>query len=57
MSGGLHADDSKLVFESSEKVEVVSTFDDLKLKDLLLRGIYAYSKENFQVLSCSLPIL
>jgi len=45
MSGGLHADDSKLVFESSEKVEVVSTFDDLKLKDLLLRGIYAYNFE------------
>jgi len=45
MSGGLNADDSKLVFESSEKVEVISTFDDLKLKDLLLRGIYAYNFE------------
>lgn len=34
----------KLVFESSEAVNVVSTFDDLGLKEDLLRGIYAYSK-------------
>ena len=33
----------KLVFESSEAVSVVSTFDDLNLKEDLLRGIYAYS--------------
>ena len=33
----------KLVFESSEAVSVVSTFDDLGLKEDLLRGIYAYS--------------
>jgi len=33
----------KLIFESSEAVSVVSTFDDLNLKEDLLRGIYAYS--------------
>lgn len=33
----------KLVFESSEAVSVVSTFDDLGLKEDLVRGIYAYS--------------
>lgn len=33
----------KLVFESSEAVSVVSTFDDLVLKKDLVRGIYAYS--------------
>ena len=33
----------KLIFESSEAVSVVSTFDDLGLKEDLLRGIYAYS--------------
>jgi hypothetical protein len=33
----------KLVFESSEAVSVISTFDDLGLKEDLLRGIYAYS--------------
>jgi hypothetical protein len=33
----------KLIFESSEAVSVVSTFDDLSLKEDLLRGIYAYS--------------
>lgn len=35
--------DQKLIFESSEAVPVVSTFDDLGLKEDLLRGIYAYS--------------
>ena len=43
MSGGLNQDDSKMVFESSEAVKVVSTFDELQLKEDLLRGIYAYS--------------
>jgi hypothetical protein len=33
----------KLVFESSEAIHVVSTFDDLGLKEDLIRGIYAYS--------------
>ena len=32
------------VFESSEAVKVISTFDDLGLKEDLLRGIYAYSE-------------
>lgn len=31
------------MFESSEAVSVISTFDDLGLKEDLLRGIYAYS--------------
>ncbi|GAV99095.1 DEAD-domain-containing protein [Lentinula edodes] len=35
----------KLVFESSEAVSVVSTFDDLGLKEDLVRGIYAYNFE------------
>jgi hypothetical protein len=43
MSGGLTQEDSKLVFESSEAIKVVSTFDELHLKEDLLRGIYAYS--------------
>lgn len=33
----------KQVFESSEAVSVISTFDDLGLKPDLLRGVYAYS--------------
>ena len=33
----------KIIFESSEAVSVISTFDDLGLKEDLLRGIYAYS--------------
>ena len=33
----------KFVFESSEGVSVIPTFDDLNLKEDLLRGIYAYS--------------
>lgn len=42
-SGLIPAVYQKLVFESSEAVPVVSTFDDLGLKEDLLRGIYAYS--------------
>ncbi|KAL1739753.1 P-loop containing nucleoside triphosphate hydrolase protein [Schizophyllum fasciatum] len=42
---GINAGDDKLVFESSEAVNVVSTFDDLNLKEDLLRGIYAYNFE------------
>lgn len=43
----------KLIFESSEAVSVVSTFDDLGLKEDLLRGIYAYSECLYYL--CSLP--
>lgn len=43
---GLNADDSRLVFESSESVKVVSTFDQFGLKEDLLRGIYAYSESD-----------
>ncbi|CAA7259618.1 unnamed protein product [Cyclocybe aegerita] len=42
---GVNPGDDKLVFESSEAVNVVSTFDDLGLKEDLLRGIYAYNFE------------
>ncbi|RDB20115.1 ATP-dependent RNA helicase FAL1 [Hypsizygus marmoreus] len=42
---GIIPGDEKLVFESSEAVPVVSTFDDLGLKEDLLRGIYAYNFE------------
>jgi len=38
-------DDSKLVFETSGDVEVVSTFDSMGLKEELLRGIYNYGFE------------
>ncbi|PPR04033.1 hypothetical protein CVT24_010608 [Panaeolus cyanescens] len=42
---GLNPGDEKLVFESSEAVSAVSTFDDLGLNEQLLRGIYAYNFE------------
>ncbi|EJU06331.1 DEAD-domain-containing protein [Dacryopinax primogenitus] len=42
---GLNTGDEKLVFESSESVKVISTFDQLGLKEDLLRGIYAYNFE------------
>ena len=35
-------DDNKMVFESSADVKVVSSFDQMGLKEDLLRGIYAY---------------
>ncbi|KAJ7811198.1 hypothetical protein B0H14DRAFT_2459657, partial [Mycena olivaceomarginata] len=42
---GIDARDEKLLFESPEAVSVVSTFDDLGLKEDLIRGIYAYNFE------------
>ncbi|KAF8941053.1 DEAD-domain-containing protein [Dissophora ornata] len=45
MSGINRKHDDKLVFETSEDVKVVSTFDSLGLKDDLLRGVYAYNFE------------
>jgi ATP-dependent RNA helicase len=35
-------DDTEMVIESSEDLEVVKSFDDLGLREELLRGIYAY---------------
>lgn len=31
-------------FETSEEVEVVPTFQSMKLREELLRGVYAYGK-------------
>ena len=36
------ADDAEMVIESSEKLEVVKSFDELGLREELIRGIYAY---------------
>jgi len=35
-------DDNNLIFETSEEVEVAQSFEDLGLKEELLRGVYAY---------------
>ena len=35
-------EDSKLVFETSEDVKVTRTFDQMKLKEDLIRGICSY---------------
>ena len=35
-------DPTKIEFETSEEVDVVPTFDQLKLREDLLRGVYAY---------------
>ncbi len=37
-------DDATTVFETSREVEVVPTFDQMGLRDDLLRGIYAYGR-------------
>ncbi|KAJ3202600.1 RNA helicase [Entophlyctis luteolus] len=37
--------DAKLVFETSSNVKVVTSFDQMNLKEDLLRGIYAYNFE------------
>eukprot|EP00211_Chloroparvula_japonica_P006281 CAMPEP_0119137980 /NCGR_PEP_ID=MMETSP1310-20130426/24785_1 /TAXON_ID=464262 /ORGANISM="Genus nov. species nov., Strain RCC2339" /LENGTH=402 /DNA_ID=CAMNT_0007129127 /DNA_START=43 /DNA_END=1251 /DNA_ORIENTATION=- len=43
--GALREDDNEIVFETSEDIRVVKTFESMKLKDELLRGIYAYGFE------------
>jgi hypothetical protein len=43
-AAGINDGDERLIFESSEANSVVPTFDQLGLKEDLLRGIYAYSK-------------
>merc|ERR1712178_299525 len=45
MSGGLIKEDGKLVFETSDDIEIIPTFDELGLREDLLRGIYAYGFE------------
>lgn len=37
---------SNVEFETSEDVEVIPTFDNMGLRDELLRGIYAYGESN-----------
>jgi len=43
--GGLIEEDAKLVFETSADIEIIPTFDELGLREDLLRGIYAYGFE------------
>ena len=38
-----HEQDAKMVFETSGDVKVINSFEDMKLKEELLRGIFAYS--------------
>ena len=42
--GNPNEDLSNVEFETSEDVEVVPTFQSMKLREELLRGIYAYGK-------------
>jgi len=39
-------EDALLVFETSENVKVVNSFEAMGLKEELLQGIYAYSKSH-----------
>jgi hypothetical protein len=43
-----HSQDDKITFETSDSVKVFSTFDQMGIREDLLRGIYAYSKFFFQ---------
>jgi len=38
-------EDAKLVFETSEEVKITKSFDTMKLREDLIRGIYAYGFE------------
>ena len=39
--GGLE-DDTEMIIESSEKIEIIQSFDELNMREELLRGVYAY---------------
>ena len=41
-SKNLLDDDENMIIESSEELEVVKNFEDIGLREELLRGIYAY---------------
>lgn len=43
--GGGGMDDDKMVFETTEGVEAITSFDAMGIKDDLLRGIYQYGFE------------
>jgi ATP-dependent RNA helicase len=54
MASGIdRSKDEKLVFETTNDVQVIPTFDKMNLKEELLRGIYAYSE--YLCLSCPTP--
>lgn len=40
----LGEEDASLVFETSKEVDVIPTFDQMNIREELLRGIYAYGK-------------
>ncbi|XP_074579041.1 eukaryotic initiation factor 4A-III homolog A-like [Curcuma longa] len=42
---GRNIDDENLVFETSPGVEAITSFDQMGIRDDLLRGIYAYGFE------------
>jgi len=42
---GLNEDEEELIFETSADVDICSTFDDIGLREDLLRGIYAFGFE------------
>ena len=41
-----HGNDGKMEFSTSREVTVAPTFEDMHLKENLLRGIYAYGYES-----------
>ncbi|KAF3430856.1 hypothetical protein E2986_11542 [Frieseomelitta varia] len=47
---------SNVEFETSEDVEVIPTFDNMGLRDELLRGIYAYGSPQTLISLCYLNI-
>ena len=50
----LGEDDATMVFETSKEVTVVTTFDQMSLKEDLLRGIYAYGTCARGAFSCAM---
>ena len=47
----IEEDLANVEFETSEDVDVVPTFDSMKLREDLLRGVYAYGKKTGKILN------
>lgn len=54
---GVYEDLSNVEFETSEEVEVIEKFNNMGLREELMRGIFAYGKEQISPVLVFLSLL
>lgn len=50
-------DDATMVFETSKEVNVISAFDQMSLREDLMRGIYAYGNHILHNQLCAITLV